>query len=542
MFKFVKHFFIVFVITTIVPLLLMFLVINYQMKNIMRNNLDMSRVKLETSTMQYLKIQEGDILEKLTDIQGQELSLKQIKKVFKNEKIEPVYNIQYKVMSYYDVINDRVSGNPSLYSVCIFPAKDAKIKSIKITKKVNIKEILPNGPYNLKIYFGDRIDNKYYSEVVPNGIFAEKFKPPFAPKLSLPPPRINNQIVVKIERNSLKLKNNNGKVIAILFLVPPFPPFPFAPLNPIDNLFGIVILLAGITLSFVMGIYMQNNLVKPLLIISEALEKVKEGDLSVELDQKSKQKHILDIYNNFNNMVQGLKDREKLRKSFISNLTHDLKTPLLAQEKSLGFIAKKFGELNLKDEFDLAKSLENNNKHLLKMVKLIVESYSFDEEKLNLKPQKIKLITLINECSDELKLLISEKNIQFINEIPQNFPLIKGDLTSFKRIFLNLIYNAVENIPMGSFIKVSAGADNNIAKIYIEDNGNGISEEDLKYIFDRYFTGKSLERKLGAGLGLDVCKNLIKLHNGTIEAESKLNEYTKFIITLPLRAEKRKYD
>lgn len=542
MFKFVKRFFIFFVITTIVPLLLMFLVINYQMRNIMHNNLDMSRVELENSANQYLKIQEGDILEKLTGISHQEFSLKKLKTVFKNEKIDPVYNIQNKVISYYDLINDKVNGNPSLYSICVFPVKDTKIKGVKITKKVIIKEILPNGPYNLKIYFGDKIDNKYYSEVVPNGMFTEKFKPPFAPKLSLPPPKINKQIAAKVEKNSLKLKNNSGKVIATLFLFPPFPPFPFAPLNPIDSLMGIVILLAGTILSFVVGIYINNNLVKPLLIISDALEKVEEGDLSVELNQNSNQKHISDIYQNFNKMVQGLKDKEKLRKSFISNLTHDLKTPLVAQEKSLELIAKKFEKLKLKDEFDLAKSLENNNKHLLKMVKLIVESYSFDEEKLNLKPEKINLYELIQECSEELKSLILDKNIKFINEIPQNFPLINGDLISFKRIFLNLMYNAVENIPTGRFIKISTDSDNYFAKIYVEDNGNGISEEDLKYIFDRYYTGKSLERKLGSGLGLDVCKKIIKLHNGTIEAESKLNECTKFIITLPLRAEKRKYD
>lgn len=541
MFKFARYFFIGFLITTIMPLILMFILIHHQMASVMQNNMsniiDMSTKELENTTNQYLKIQEGEILEKFNNISLKAISLKQLQKIFKPSKVELLpSNNENKVVSYYDVIKDANQGKPSLYSVSILPVRNSKQNGLKITNKVNIKKLQPRGPFNLKIYYGDKIEENSYNETVSDKFLSENIKLPFAPKAFPPRKFPDKQMDIKLKNNAFKLKNNDGKVVANLVVLPALPPFRMGLLNPIDNIFGIVILLAGITLSFIMGIYIYDKLVKPLISISDALKKVQEGALSTELSEDSKQTHILDIYNNFNKMVQNLKDREKLRKSFISNLTHDLKTPLIAQEKSLGFIATKFEQLNMQNESELAKSLERNNQHLLRMVNLIVESYSFEEDNIILKLIPINLSKLFDDCNEELMPLILEKNIQLINNIPNEFPSITADLTSFKRIFLNLISNAVENIPKNSYIRTNAEIEGDVVKIYIEDNGNGISEEDLKLIFDRYFTGKSLERKLGAGLGLDICRKLVELHHGEIRAESKLNEYTKFTITLPLNS------
>ena len=78
--------------------------------------------------------------------------------------------------------------------------------------------------------------------------------------------------------------------------------------------------------------------------------------------------------------------------------------------------------------------------------------------------------------------------------------------------------------------------DDKYVAVTIEDNGNGIAPEDLKVIFDKYYSGKSLERKLGSGFGLSVCKNIIAMHGGEITVESELNKYTKFTVKLPLES------
>ena len=108
-----------------------------------------------------------------------------------------------------------------------------------------------------------------------------------------------------------------------------------------------------------------------------------------------------------------------------------------------------------------------------------------------------------------------------------------ADLFQLTRVFMNLLSNAIENTKENDYIKINAHYNDSDVIITIEDNGNGIAPEDLKFIFDRYYSGKSLERKLGSGFGLSVCEKLISMHNGTITVESEINKYTKFTINLP---------
>ena len=230
-------------------------------------------------------------------------------------------------------------------------------------------------------------------------------------------------------------------------------------------------------------------------------------------------------------MILNLQTKEKLRESFISNLTHDLRTPLVSQSQSLEFISQKFKEIGLTNEYELAESLAKNNEHLLKMVNLILDSYSFDPEKLKLSIEKADLYEIIEDCKEQLKPLLAEKNIEFVNNIYKGGTLIEADLFQIKRVFINLLSNAIDNTSgENKYIKAAARFEDEEVLITIEDNGNGIAKEDLKFIFDRYYSGKSLERKLGSG----VCQKLIDMHNGQITVESEINKYTKFIITLPL--------
>lgn len=558
MFKFAKHVFIGFLITTIIPLFLMFFWTHHQMGKMIKADqqriISAKTTELKSKTEQYLKIREGNILEKINRGYSPQMSSAELANLLRADKIEFLHDQNVgRLTSYYKVIQNNTMGRPELYSVCTLPLKGKTFNGVKVIEKADINQFKPAGPFDLAIYYGDRADKKTYRDVV-----REKPGPPppeaqHAPQMGHnrdfvpmgPPPEEfqarkfhdnYNNYKFDSQAPSVSLTGEDGKTVTTMTLLPARMPRPFKNFLPIDNLFGLVVLLAGVALSVVMGIYVDENFVNPLVAISESLKKVKNGDLSTELSTKKiKQKNVLDTYHNFNKMIKELKNKEQLRKSFISNLTHDLRTPLIAQEKSLGLISKKFETLDLKDEFELAKSLERSNQHLLRMVNLILESYSFDKSNLKLNIEEINLLKLVEGCYETLKPLFTEKEVRFECEIPKYFNHINGDFTSLKRVLLNLISNALENIKEDGLIKVTAKIEGKFTKICVEDNGNGIAEEDLPLIFDRYHTGKSFERKLGSGLGLDVCKKLIEAHNGEIKVESKLNEYTKFTISLPVK-------
>lgn len=164
---------------------------------------------------------------------------------------------------------------------------------------------------------------------------------------------------------------------------------------------------------------------------------------------------------------------------------------------------------------------------------MILESYQFDSARLNLAFSDVNIFEILNNSFEKLRPLALEKNIQLINNISEHIPLIKADATSIQRIFVNLISNAIESITQNGKIEVGLKSFDNSVEIYVEDNGPGIAKEDLLHIFDRYYSGKSYDRKLGAGLGLFVCKKLTELHNGEITVVSEIGKFTRFIIKLP---------
>jgi len=559
MFKFARFFFAVFLITTVIPLVLMFMWNHHQMERMDREReqhlLNVGVKQLEHTIKQYLRIKESFILEKIQNLSPEKISLEKVQQIFQTDKVEWIYNQHIeKVTSYYDVIKPSSSQKSELYGVTIVPFVSSKIKGIKILEKIDLNQLRPAGPFKMEIYLGTKINQDTLLGIVHDPMFNPDnnpmhMPPPLFDNNRMPPPPFDNHRLYmpssrkevtnssmdkNIKYEKVKITDNMGKTVATVLIKFGMPPKHPGPANLIENEFGLIILLAGSVLSLLIGFYINKNFINPLLILSNASKQVQKGDLSFELDTHIKQDQIQNTFNNFNQMVKGLKEKEELRKSFITSLTHDLKTPLIAQERSLELISKEFETLGLKEPYELAKGIEKNNNHLLRMVNLILESYRFDSENLNLIISNINISELIDSCYEKLKPLASEKNIQLVNMIPRDFPSINGDVTSFKRVFLNLISNSIENINHIGRVEISADSYEDIIKIYVKDNGSGIVQEDLNYLFDRYYTGKSDERKLGSGLGLYVCKKLVEIHNGEISVESEVDKFTRFIIKLPL--------
>ncbi len=527
MFRFVKYFFTIFLITMVIPLLSMFFWTHAKEKHMTANmHKDRTKImytKVKAASEQYLELQESDILTRVYEQHSDNMTLTGFQKLLNNYHVEPLSQELKKITSYYEIGTSPPFG---LYSVTVLPVKHSKLSGIKVLSRVDTNKLHPGGPFKLKLIYLDDEQQEIYEERIDD---------PASMHRREHPPAKHFQRAPSVD-STIELNGSDGQPVAQLVITSEMPMPP--PGIMLDNVLGIIILFMGILLSLITGLYINKSFIKPLLRISDGTKHVTKGDLSFRLPIDVRQKYILDTYRNFNEMIAGLKEKDDLRKSFISNLTHDLRTPLLAQERSLDLISQKFKALDLNNEYELSKSLQKNNSHLLRMVNLILDSYSFDSAQLKIVYSEIKISKFIDSCYEKLKPLVIEKNISFKNDISTELPPIKGDSVCFERIFINLISNAIENSLQNGEIRIYSNIEGNSVKIYVEDNGNGISEEDINFIFDRYYSGKSYERKLGTGLGLDVCKKLIEMHNGSIEVESKLGHFTRFIVTLPFNVQK----
>ena len=142
------------------------------------------------------------------------------------------------------------------------------------------------------------------------------------------------------------------------------------------------------------------------------------------------------------------------------------------------------------------------------------------------------LTRLINETLSIMENQFHIKNIKVIKNLKEDIPDIMLDVNQIEQVFINIFLNSIEAISEAGTIAISSDCDRNFVYITFQDTGQGISEENIGKIFDPFYTTKS---KNGTGLGLSVSYGIIRRHNGTIEAKSKANEGTTFVVKLPLK-------
>lgn len=242
---------------------------------------------------------------------------------------------------------------------------------------------------------------------------------------------------------------------------------------------------------------------------------------------------IKEYQNDLSKKINVLKEIEELKEDFVATLTHDLKVPILAEKNMLNFLLdKRFGELNEK-QTEALLHLKNSNKELVELVEIILETYKLNETKIELNLEETNINSLIEETIEEMKPIADTDSIQikYWTEFDRK---IKLDKFYMKRVLKNLILNAISFSNPSSTVDVALCNDDKNIYIKITNYGKGIKKEELKHVFDKYYTTAKKFRKVGTGLGLYLSNKIIQAHKGRIFIESKDHEYTTFIIELAI--------
>lgn len=233
------------------------------------------------------------------------------------------------------------------------------------------------------------------------------------------------------------------------------------------------------------------------------------------------------------NTIRQLKESERMRETFVSALTHDLRTPLIAEQRALELLERQKHHLPEK-LFSLIERLTRNNTDLLSLVNKLLETYQYESGRIRLLFESVSLQAVTATCLDKLQPLAQAKYIELRNQVSPDLPKILADSQQLQRVFINLIGNAIENIQETGQIIATARKHEDMVQIEIIDNGPGISPDVLPHLFEQYFLVQQNKKKIGSGLGLSICKSIVTLHHGTIRVESILNQGTTFQITLPI--------
>ena len=294
----------------------------------------------------------------------------------------------------------------------------------------------------------------------------------------------------------------------------------------IPNLLWIVVTSIAVG-ALVMAIISKRFLV-PLTNLSTAMSKVAEGDFETQIETESKLEAIQDIYTNFNTMVKELGATETLQSDFVSNVSHEIKTPITAIE---GYATLLQNTENIDEvENEYIEKILFNTKRLSELVSNILLLSMVDNKAIQAKKTTYRLDEQIRQSIVLLEPKWSAKEIEF--DVDMDEVEYTGDESLMFHIWNNLIDNAIKFSPERGLIKIKLKRTDNKITFTVEDEGCGISDEEKKHIFNKFYQSDSSHRAEGNGLGLALVKNILALCGGDITVANGEKRGTIFSVEL----------
>ena len=299
----------------------------------------------------------------------------------------------------------------------------------------------------------------------------------------------------------------------------------------IETFWNIAIALSVLFIIFVVivGYRIIKNAFKPVKQISNtALEIKRSKDFSNRIElEDSNDDEIHKMASTFNEMLDTVEEVFIHEKQFSSDVSHELRTPITV------ILAQSDYALQYSDTLEETKeSLEVINRHAKRMTNLInqIMELSKLERQKEIEKEKINLSNIVLQLLEDYKPLLESKNLNLIYNVEKDIR-IQGNKIMLERVFLNILMNAVKFTKTN--IEVSLTREGKTAVLKIRDDGIGISEENKKFIWERFFQvndSRNKEENKGSGLGLSMVKKIVDLHSATIDLESELEQGTCFTI------------
>ncbi|OPJ56291.1 HAMP domain-containing sensor histidine kinase [Alkalithermobacter paradoxus] len=285
----------------------------------------------------------------------------------------------------------------------------------------------------------------------------------------------------------------------------------------------------SVVISFFISIALSKQISIPIKKITSISKQITSGNLSIDTKVDTDIDEITELSSSISTLGSTLKSQDDLRKRLISDMSHEIKTPLTNIKGSLEAFMDgvwDVNEENLESCLDEVNRLSNLVSNLTNIIKLEKSSYILNKEKFSLRSEIEKII-------NTLTLQFDKKNITVNYSKNDDFDVFM-DKDKFKQIMYNILSNAYKYSHENSSINIESIVDKDI-KIIVQDFGIGINPKDLPYIFDYLYRGDISRSKHtgGSGIGLTITKSLVEAHKGSISAESKLGFGTKFILKFP---------
>jgi len=359
----------------------------------------------------------------------------------------------------------------------------------------------------------------------PNGEIQDTSPGPGSPKFgsSIPLAEVEKGIPIEV----------NGEIVGWLVSAPSQRPRNNTQQNFLGTVQDGLIISSIVTLAIalILGGFLIQSFTQPIRKLAGATEKVAGGDLGFQVDIDSKDE-LGKLASSFNSMSTDLEKADLARKQMTADIAHDLRTPL----SILQGYTEAMSEGKMAGSQEIYQVMHQQAKHLNYLIDDLKTLSLLDSEELVFQIQNIDPANILQQVESAFSPLAGEKGIQLTLTKDQILPRVNLDPGRLTQILGNLINNALQVLPSGGKIEITAIQEAKNLLLKVTDNGPGISDENLPLIFNRSFRAdKSRASENGSsGLGLAITKKLVEAQGGSISVESKVGTGTTFLIEFPI--------
>ncbi len=321
----------------------------------------------------------------------------------------------------------------------------------------------------------------------------------------------------------------NGQISGVILL--------FTPMTELNNVSRevlntmILIIAVAVMISAFTILRSSIRISEPIVEISNYAIELGRGREIPDIEIKSKDE-IGRLGRSFNIMKKEILVAEQMRRDIVANVSHELRTPLTS---IIGFLKGILdGVIKPEDEKKYLELAYNEANRLKDLTKEIVEVAKLESGSTKLNKERFVLNDLAKEVKIELDGMVSEKKLNFTLEEKVKNIVLFADKDRIRQVFINIINNSFKFTDKG-YIKVTINRKDKNAIIQVADSGTGIKKDKISYLFNKFYTANEYGNATnGAGLGLNIVKNIVDMHDGTIKVDSEYGKGTKITIHIPI--------
>ena len=294
-----------------------------------------------------------------------------------------------------------------------------------------------------------------------------------------------------------------------------------------------------LVVSALVGLFFIWFITKKLNIVVSGIRKFQSGNFSARIPVKNKDE-LDNIGLVFNEMastieknIRELKETDEFRVELISNVSHDLRTPVASIQGYAETLILKHDKIDTGEQLKYLEIIYASCERLKKLVSELFELSKLQTNQIKLNREPFSIAELISDIANKYRIISQKKGVSINVFIPKDIPMVNADILLIDRVLQNLIDNAIKFCREGDYINIEIKPElSGQVLISIADSGEGIHKDELPYIFERYYKGKKYSDS--TGLGLAIVKKIIDLHKTDIQVISQQGKGTSFFFQLPV--------